>query len=403
MLTGKSPAIALRLDFVALESAVGGLGRVGPQGPFLPWSWAALIALLSVGFLGCRGASPSEAQAEPKAEVRKPEPEPEPEPGVDPKAPLLTEGLPARERLDVHVHLVEDAVDELLAALDRSGIHRAVVMASPHLDGAHPPPPGTDKFADWRQANDRLLALTAAHRDRLLPFITADPATVTVAELERWQAAGACGLKLYAGHHNLHPRPLADPAHAPLFGFLEAKQVPVLLHVNTFRYEDELDALLQAYPALALVCPHLCGSRTDLDRLERLLRKHPRLLVDSSHGPGKPGIDGFLNLEREHERLRALIAAEPGRFLFGSDLVTMTVANSLETSRIEWDQQVRANIGLLERERYEYLRPQNQQGGMVWGEYRGLALDEAALGSVMAGNAERWLAGCIAAEPRTSP
>ncbi|MCA9684917.1 MAG: hypothetical protein KC457_22230, partial [Myxococcales bacterium] len=150
---------------------------------------------------------------------------------------------------------------------------------------------------------------------------------------------------------------------------------------------------------LALVCPHLCGSRTDLDRLERLLQKHPQLLVDTSHGPGQPGIDGFLNLEREHERLRTLITAEPGRFLFGSDLVTMTIAGTIETSRIEWDQQVRANIGLLEGERFEYLRPQNDQGGMAWGEYRGLALEDAVLEPVMAGNAERWLAGCLDAKP----
>ncbi|MCA9682400.1 MAG: hypothetical protein KC457_09410, partial [Myxococcales bacterium] len=118
-----------------------------------------LLALFSAGALACRGAPPSDAQGSDPASEHELEPQPDP---VVPKEPLLAEALPARERLDVHVHLVEDAVDELLATLDRDGIHRAVVMASPHLDSAHPPAPGTDKFSDWRQANDRLLTLTTA-------------------------------------------------------------------------------------------------------------------------------------------------------------------------------------------------------------------------------------------------
>lgn len=299
----------------------------------------------------------------------------------------------AHARFDVHIHLVEPISDELLSALERAGIEQAVLMASPHLESERPP--GADGFAHWRDANERLLRQTAPHAG-LFPFITVDPAAVEVHELERWFEQGACGVKLYMGHRSFHAQPLDAPIHAAMFEWLERRHVPVLLHVNTFRYEHELDALLSKHPELELVCPHLCGSRTDLDRLERLLDKHPKLRVDTSHGPGRPGIDGFLNVERERERLARLIHAEPTRFLFGSDLLTLTaVSGDIEATRSEWDLQLRANLGLLEAESFEFYRPKNEHGALMVGNYRGLALEATDAQAVLAGNARAWLASCI--------
>lgn len=354
---------------------------------------------LAFPLAGCRG-SPSPGSGS------DPGPGPGPVPGPGPSASRSStagefapaEGEPgaaARPRIDVHVHLVSDAVEPLLAALERAGIERAVVMASPHLDPSHAPGPGADRFAGWREANEHLLALSADHGERLLPFVTAAPAEVRPGELQGWLDAGACGVKLYMGHRGFHARPLADEAHAELLSTLERGRVPTLLHVNTFRFEAELDELLEAYPDLNLVCPHFCGSRTDVERLERILAAHPRLLVDTSHGPGKPGIDGFTAIERERVRVRALIHAQPRRFLYGSDLVTSMLEQREDVARFEWDRQIQANLGLLERERFEFNREVGEHGVLEWSEYRGLALDEVALGPVLAGNARRWLASCL--------
>lgn len=294
-----------------------------------------------------------------------------------------------QERIDVHVHLVDGRVHELLAALDRHRIARAVVLASPHLDPAQFHHPDADLFGDWREANERLLRWTAPFRERLVPFVTLDPAEAEPGELESWLSRGACGVKLYVGHRDLHERSLADPRHDALFTALERRRVPLLLHVNTFRFEDELAALLAAHPALELVCPHFCGSRTDVARLERLLRTHPRLRVDTSHGPGAPGIDGFANLEREKERVRSLIQAEPQRFLFGSDLVTDLSLGDPSAIQQEWDRQIAANLNLLAAERFTFWR---REGDL--GEYAGLGLDDEALARVLADNARRWLAAC---------
>jgi predicted TIM-barrel fold metal-dependent hydrolase len=308
-----------------------------------------------------------------------------------------------RARLDAHVHLVGGASDELLAALDRRGITAAVVIASPHLD----PRSGvvlddSGVLPGWQAANDRLLADTAAHRDRLIPFITVEPGQVEIAELEAWFERGACGVKLYAGHQRLHASPLDDPSHDRLFDWLEANHTPVLLHVNTVRYRDELANLLRDHPELELVCAHLCGSRTDLDRLAGLLHEFPRLRVDTSHGAGVHGVDGYMAIERERERLRAMILAEPERFVFGSDLVTTRSPMAPSITAQEWDLQLAANLGLIEREVFEFWRRSDDAPTteLELGWYRGLALDEPVRDRVLAGNAQAWLASCDAGRSR---
>lgn len=302
----------------------------------------------------------------------------------------------AIERLDAHVHLVEGQTDELLAALDRQAIAAAVVIASPHLD----PRSGvvlddSGVLPGWRAANDRLLADTAAHRDRLIPFITVEPAQVEIAELEAWFERGACGVKLYAGHQRLHARPLDHASHDRLFAWLEAERVPVLLHVNTVRYRDELARVLREHPELELVCAHLCGSRTDLDRLAGLLHEFPRLRVDTSHGAGVHGVDGYMAIERDRDRLRAMILAEPERFVFGSDLVTTPSPMGPSITAQEWDLQLAANLGLIELETFEFWRrsARSPTTELELGRYQGLALDEATQARVLHDNARAWLGG----------
>ncbi|MCY1053519.1 amidohydrolase family protein [Nannocystis sp. SCPEA4] len=331
-----------------------------------PAPWRAAIAALAGLALTCSAPTPTE--------------------------PTSTDDEVVRDRVDVHVHLVGGAVDELLAALDRQAIAAAVVIASPHLDPALGREPGRDaRLRGWREANEALLAATADHRDRLFPFITVEPAEVGIAELERWFQRGARGVKLYAGHQELHARPLDDPAHASLFEWLEHHSVPVLAHVNTVRYRDELARLLRAHPRLELVCAHLCGSRTDLDRLAGLLREFPRLRVDTSHGAGLPGVDGFTAIETDRDRLRALIEVQPERFLFGSDLVTTRAPGHEADAAREWDLQLSANLGLLERERFEFWRHTARIGAFTPGVYHGLALADPAVSRVLGGNARAWL------------
>lgn len=290
--------------------------------------------------------------------------------------------------IDAHVHLTTGAAGPLVAMLDQLGLSRAVVLASPHLDIAQAPA----GLGEYRVANDMVLAAAAAHPGRLIPFITVELGNVDAAYVAGMLDRGACGVKIYQGHRALRKRPLADPSHRAVLALLEQRGVPVLLHVNTVRFRDDLAELMTAFPALRVLCAHFCSSRTDLDRLDGIMAELPTLLFDTSHGGPVHGAAGFANLERERERLIGMMQAAPERFLFGSDLVT---GMHVPRWQDDWRVQIEANLGFVRDQRFRFWRQDEGTAGITLQDYRGLALGEPLLGAVLRGNAERWLAPCI--------
>ncbi|MFZ6183731.1 amidohydrolase family protein [Nannocystis pusilla] len=285
---------------------------------------------------------------------------------------------------DVHVHLpAPDGVPALLAAMDRHGIERAVLLGCPEGQ------PGALRFT---ASNDAVLAAASAHPERLVAFPALGPEDGPEA-LAELRGRGACGVKLYLGTPELHDRTLDDPRLAPLWAALAAERVPVILHVNTVRYEDELSRLLAAYPELALVCPHFCGARTSVDRLERLLAAHPGLRFDTSGGAPLHAAAGFAGLEQARDRVGALLRAHPERFLFGSDL---TAGPRGPQRGDDWDYHLAANLDLLRAPTLQFWRRDegSVRGGLTRGEYRGLELEAQVLAPILRDNAERWLAPC---------
>jgi predicted TIM-barrel fold metal-dependent hydrolase len=300
-------------------------------------------------------------------------------PAVAPAAPVA---------IDAHVHLTGmDMAEPLLGLMDELGIARAVVLSSPHLTPGEERP-GLEGADD---ANRRVLEAARRWPDRFIPFVTVDFGVATPDVLASWRAEGACGFKLYQGHRELRTLPLDDPRLDPAFDWLERHDVPVLMHVNTFRYEDELVHRLGKHPKLRAVCAHFCGSRTDPERLQRILTAFPMLWLDTSHGDGAPGVDGFAALDANRELMRALVLAQPERFIFGSDLVTVQTG---PIWREDWVMQLQANLGLLRDARFSFWR--RDEGVFVPGTYAGLELPSPPLPDLLVGNAERWLEGCLA-------
>jgi len=300
----------------------------------------------------------------------------------DPPPPAPSPSPP--EILDVHVHLPQaEAASALVAALDRQGVRRAVILGSLGV----PPATGPGRF---RPGNEAVLAAAAKYPDRLIPFVALEPGLDGPEALADYRRRGACGVKLYAGHQEFHDKPLDDPNFAPLWKILEEQRVPTLVHVNTVRFAEEFDRVLTAYPSLSIVCAHYCGARTDLSRLERLFSAHPRLLVDTSGGSAVFAAEGFAGLGRQRERALAMIRAAPERFLYGSDLTAETLAPDFAE---EWKLQFDANLGSLQKERFSFWRKEG--AGMAIGEYQGFALEPALAGPILGGNARRWLGACL--------
>jgi uncharacterized protein len=295
----------------------------------------------------------------------------------------------AEEVIDAHLHLTSDSVvPELLTLLDRHGIARAAVLASPNITRGLP----GKGLEGYREGNEIVLRAGAAHPGRLLPFVTFDLAADGPADLQEALRRGACGVKLYQGHPLFHARRLDDPAHLPLLRAMSDRGVPVLLHVNTAHYLDELEGLLRALPDLRVVCAHYGGAKMELDRLVALMDAFPQLQFDTSHGAVSTAVPGLMSLERERERVRAIVERAPDRFLFGSDLVTNA---GTRAGGDGWDEQIAMNLGILKDGPFTYWRAQDKAPGLVRGTYRGVALPPGVLDAVLRGNAARWLARCI--------
>ncbi len=342
------------------------------------------VAVIAAALTACTSKREQPAREEqPAARAEAP-------PAVVPEA--INDPLPAARAgsgaIDAHVHLTTGAAGPLVAMLDQLGLSRAVVLASPHLDIAQAPA----GLSEYREANEVVLAAAAAHPGRLIPFITVELGNVDVNYVAGMLDRGACGVKIYQGHRALRKRPLADASHRPVLALLEQRSVPVLLHVNTVRFRDDLVELMAAFPALRVLCAHFCSSRTDLDRLAGIMAEFPTLLFDTSHGGPVHGAAGFANLERESERLLTMMQAAPERFLFGSDLVT---SMQVQGAQADWRVQIEANLGFVRDQRFRFWRAEEGSGASTLQDYRGLALSEPLLGKVLGGNAERWLASCI--------
>ena len=318
--------------------------------------------------------------------------------------------------IDAHVHLTTGSAEALIKALDRANIDRAVILATPHLDPDLVPEDETSEnnparespkqrvppaiagqramsLRGYQQANKLVLAAAAAHPRRLIPFVTVDLGTTEVDYLAGLLGNGACGVKIYQGHRSFHRQPLDHERHRSIFALLAERGTPVLLHVNTVRFRDELASLIRRYSGkLNLVCPHFCGSRTNIERLESILAAFPELLIDTSHGPSTPGAAGFAHIEAHRARVRALIEAQPDRFLFGSDLVTSRL---MPTWTQEWHIQLLGNLEFLTSETFQFWRQPEGQRILTILPYHGLALSDDTLARVTGDNARRWLAGCL--------
>jgi hypothetical protein len=78
-----------------------------------------------------------------------------------------------------------------------------------------------------------------------------------------------------------------------------------------------LERLLEMFPDLTWVAAHMGGDPEHPDHLEALLERYPHLYFDTSATKWQ-----VREVSARREAVRSLLCRHPGRFLFGSDLVT---------------------------------------------------------------------------------
>src|SRR3954454_1775022 len=209
----------------------------------------------------------------------------------------VRQDIPDVDFSDAHTHLglhdsagLQATSDELLDALGQVD-SRALVFPLKEPGG-------------YREANDRMLALSADNPDRLRALCRLDPADDALAEAERCLEAGAVGLKL-------HPRgegfEVSDPRLNDVFALAEERRLPVMIHagVGDPGVGPDTIARAQHHPNARLILAHCAVGA--FDRVLPHVHDLPNLFFDSSWwNPGD--VWGLLRL------------VPPSQVLFASDV-----------------------------------------------------------------------------------
>jgi hypothetical protein len=213
---------------------------------------------------------------------------------------------------DAHLHYNDEAQEahplaDVLGRMQRSGVRAIIANSRPNE--------GTRSLATAREA-------TAAAGVRVVPFVRlyrnradysgwfADASIyrMVLDELARGTPAGP-----YRGLGEFH---LYDSAHADgpvarqLMQLAEQRQLVVLAHVDDLA----IDKLMAHAPGARLIWAHTGIGGVPVERVRELLARYPRLMGELSYRPGLTEGSGRLSAA-----WRALLSAQPERFLVGSD------------------------------------------------------------------------------------
>jgi predicted TIM-barrel fold metal-dependent hydrolase len=322
--------------------------------------------------------------------------------------------------IDAHLHLACDgeAGLQLLEALDLKVLNISV------------PRPGGSR---WRAHAAVFRGLAQAHPERFawiagfeLPTFRPDGvvedgyAERVIASLEADLAAGAVGVKIWKSVGMEVRKPsgeylmVDDPLFHPIYDFLEARGITLLLHTGepracwqplddpddphhgyyrqspSWHFHGRADVpshaqiiaardhLLEARPGLRVVGAHLASLEFDVDEVARRLERYPNFAVDTSAR--------LLDLARQdRDKVRAFFARHRERILFGTDLIDPRPWSSLSAAEVapkvfQAHQRWSAELAWYGAEAHARAGP-------------GLGLAEDVLEDVLRRNAERWYPG----------
>lgn len=315
------------------------------------------------------------------------------------------------KRIDSHVHIslnhepstAEDGalLCELLEDVDRINVLNIVLEKAENLP-----------------RNGISLLLKLRHPGRVYSFggIVMSPgrgeAVEYAAQVEQLRRVGFDGVKLFGKPSVRASRPVAfdDPVYDGLYQALSESGTPLNFHIGdppefwdqasipAFARERgwyyggggysspegllaELTHVLERFPDLRLLAPHMLFLSQDLERLGGLLDRFPNMLTDVT-----PGRELYFQLSKKPEAAREFFLRYRRRILFGTD-------NAVCVSRPDCLRSCRETLSAIER----FLETEDRF--QAWGgDLAGLALPEDVLEDLYWGNFIRW-AGAEPAAP----
>lgn len=252
--------------------------------------------------------------------------------------------------VDAHVHLNDERLQ--LELMERYAVQRAVIFWGRSSD------------------NESIAAAARRHPDRFIAFASISPERA--AYRKAWETSDASLLQglddllasgafrgigeISAVHFPAPGLPEADqdlmgPTMRGIMTLARRHRVPVMVHVEVTRLR-ELGALLEAFADVPVIWAH--GGYTPLFIARRMLERHPNLHYELSARtwPRHPRSPDYTILRDGRElwpEWRALIEAQPDRFIVGTDASHRS--RDSEVMKLESVQNVLRQLSPAARER----------------------------------------------------
>lgn len=213
---------------------------------------------------------------------------------------------------DAHLHYNDEAflsaypVQDAVGKLQRSGVRAIIANSRPNT--------GTKTLAgapETRQAGVTVVPFIRLYRNRddyTNWFRDESIYTMVQQELAAGTAAGP-----YRGLGEFHLYDSANangPVARKLMQLAEARSLAVLAHVD----DSAIDLLMAHAPNARLIWAHTGIGGAPVERVKALLARYPKLMGELSYRPGLTDGNGALSTD-----WKALLSAQPERFLIGSD------------------------------------------------------------------------------------
>ena len=220
--------------------------------------------------------------------------------------------------IDVHEHIVLTGpqTESLIAVMDRERIATMVLLDSP--DATFDEDEG---FEGYDETVMRQLAMKRRYPQRFGVFYTFPSADADGPRKARALVGqGIDGLKFYNGLPMLRDElgPIDSPAMYAAYRVARDAKLPTIIHVEALMADErgEFERVLNDFPQVTFICPHLCGVQGSLSVLDAMLAAHPNLYTDGGpwHRVGAFAV-------QEPEKFRAFYIARSDRIMFASDTV----------------------------------------------------------------------------------
>ena len=298
--------------------------------------------------------------------------------------------------VNAHEHVQsEDNMPLLLKSMEDCQVEKMVMLGTSkftfYLDADY-------GFTGYDENNEFIIEMSEKYPEQFSALVTMDPRDEEkLDKLKKYMSMGAEGVKLYNGHGNFYDTffkmPLDDPGMMSVYAYCEQEQIPILYHINSWRFLNQFEHILQEFPDLVIIAPHFVLSSSHLARLNRLMREYPKLYTDISFGHPDFLVAGFKRISNNHDAFRKFMIQYRDRINYGTDLV---ITSYKAKNRAYIDDVHLAYMDLLEKDEftlpdsiYNMMSSKAREKADPDTVYKGLNLDEETLQMIYHDNAEK--------------